>query len=207
MRTLPGLILLLLAGSAAAETDRLDEAIRNHDTAAVEAALQSGAAIDDPFPDGVMAPLPLAIVLGDVEITRILLDHGASTNQLGAIGMPPLAIAAQSCGAGIEIVDLLIRSGADVNARGPGGMTPLLIAALRGREDVVATLIAAGADASAVDVFGDGMLNLAIYARNPSQVQLALAAGSGTDQLDKLFLTRGYRAYIWPGPPVCETDG
>lgn len=60
-------------------------------------------------------------------------------------------------------------------------------------------LVAAGADATAVDVFGDGLFNYAIHARELDEVQAALAAGSGTSQLDRLFPTRSYRAAVWPG--------
>ncbi len=196
-----------IAGPALAEETALAAALRAQDRAAVEQALDAGAPVDAPFPDGLMTPLGLAITQGDAGLVALLLDHGATTDQPSAIGMPPLAVAAQSCRAGLEIVNLLLDHGADVDARGPGGMTPLLTAALMGRDEVVAALIAAGADAAAVDVFGDGLLNLAIYARDPGQVQVALAAGSGTGQLDKLFLTRGYRAFVWPGPPRCDGEG
>jgi uncharacterized protein len=197
----------LLSGPSLADEPALAKALRAGDEAAVEQALAAGAEADAAFPDGMMTPLGLAITQGNTGLAEILLDHGASANTPGAIGMPPLAIAAQSCRAGPDMVALLLARGAEIDAPAPGGMTPLLIAALMGRDDLMAMLIDSGADASVVDVFGDGMLNFAIYARNPDQVQLALSAGSGTDQLDKLFLTRGYRAYVWPGPPRCDGEG
>jgi ankyrin repeat protein len=196
----------LLSGPVLADDSPLAAALQDGDLQGVEAALAAGAPLDAPFPDGLMTPLGLAITQGDVAIVRLLLDSGAPLSRQDVIGLPPLSVAVHSCKAGREITDLLIERGAEIDARGAGGMTPLLVAALMGRDEIVASLIAAGADTEAVDVFGDGILNFAIYAQDPGRVQVALASGSGTAQLDRLFLTRGYRAFVWPGPPRCPGD-
>jgi hypothetical protein len=56
-------------------------------------------------------------------------------------------------------------------------------------------------------VFGGGLPNDATFAQDPTEVQAALAAGSGTTQLDRLFLTRVYRAAVWPGLQRCDKAG
>ncbi|MCU0826225.1 MAG: ankyrin repeat domain-containing protein [Tabrizicola sp.] len=200
------LVFLALACTtlpAHADEARLALALRDGDAMAVTAALASVSDLDQPFAGSSLTPLGLAILQGDVGITRQLLEAGAGVDRASALEMPPLAIAAYSCLAGPAMIDLLLDHGAAIDSPAPGGMTPLLIAGLKGRDDIVARLLQAGADAAAVDVFGDGLLNFAIYSQDPKRVQTALAFGSGTAQLDRLFLTRGYRAYFWPGPVLC----
>jgi ankyrin repeat protein len=206
-RCLIVVVALWTSAVPAAETPPLAQAIAAGDVTAVEAALAEGAGVGTPFPDGLTTPLGLAVALGDTTIAALLLDRGADIDQPGLLGMPPIALAAQSCRSGPGMVGLLVSRGADIDARAPGAQTALLIATMKGRDAIATALIAAGADAAAVDVFGDGILNYAIYAEAPDQVRRALNAGSGTAQLDRLFLTRSYRATVWPGTPLCPGEG
>ena len=56
---------------------------------------------------------------------------------------------------------MLITKGANVNARGKHGMTPLHEAATKAHLDVIALLIAMGAEVNAVDEMGRPPLDLA----------------------------------------------
>lgn len=199
--------ILALAGPAVAEVSDLERAVRAGDAVAAAAALAAGASPDAALSDGMMTPLGLAAARADVPMMRALLAGGADPDATGAWQLTPLAAAAQSCAAGVSVVAILLSSGADPDLPAPGHRTPLLIAAQKGRGDLIAVLAAAGADGDAVDGFGEGALNYAIYARDPALVQEALAAGATTGQLHKLFLTRGFRTADWPGPARCDQAG
>jgi uncharacterized protein len=196
--------LLAMSAPAFAGPDGLERAILNGDVAAASEAIAAGAEVDAVLDGGVMTPLALAAARGDPDMVRALLALGASPDAAGGLGITPLVAATNSCNAGTDIVSILLAGGARTDLRAPGGMSPLLVAAQKGRTEMVNLLVAAGADAKAVDVFGDGVLNYAIYAQSPEDVQVALAAGSGTEQLDLLFETYGYRAAVWPGLPRCN---
>jgi hypothetical protein len=196
--------VLALAGPVFASPDRLEQAIQTGNVAAANEAIADGAKVDDVLNGGLITPLALAAAMGDADMVSALLDSGASPDAASGLGISPLVAAANSCRAGDDIVTILLVRGAKANLRAPGGMSPLLIAAQKGRAEMVALLVAAGADVTAVDVFGDGLLNYAIYSQSAQDVQAALAAGSGTDQLGMLFKTRGYRAAVWPGLQRCD---
>lgn len=89
--------------------------------------------------------------LGDVNLVRLALDHGADVNAVDARGRTPLMYAAISDFAPLDAAKLLIARGADVNARsqhkdsGDSGRTALDLATLRGRTPMVDLLIASGA--------------------------------------------------------------
>ena len=195
--------LLAMSAPAFAGPDGLERAILNGDVAAASEAIAAGAEVDAVLDGGVMTPLALAAARGDPNMVRALLAFGASPDAASGLGITPLIAATNSCHARPDIVSILLAGGARTDLRAPGGMSPLLVAAQKGRTEMVELLLAAGADATAVDVFGDGVLNYAIYAQSPDEVQVALAAGSGTEQLDLLFETRGYRAAVWPGLQRC----
>src|SRR5688500_2684400 len=72
--------------------------------------------------------LNAAVALGNLEITVLLIDHGAALEATwGASGMRPLHTAASYKQR--ALVSLLLTRGAKVNARDGQGRTPLLIAA------------------------------------------------------------------------------
>ncbi|MDB4944192.1 MAG: uncharacterized protein JWP97_3726 [Labilithrix sp.] len=90
------------------------------------------------------APLPLttAALAGDVDVTRALLEAGASPNTKGGDGRTPLFVAAQQ---GDEtLVALLVSKGARVDEE-VLGLTPLEAAEARGNDAVVKVLKARGA--------------------------------------------------------------
>ncbi len=86
--------------------------------------LEQGAAVDSAShnPMKVM-PLHSAVAARSLEITRLLIAHGAPVNAYQADNFTPLHAAAQN--GDIEIVKLLIESGADPNLADTEGKTPL----------------------------------------------------------------------------------
>jgi len=90
--------------------------------------------------------LMLASYNGQLEMSRVLLEHGGDSQIANDMGQIPLAGAAFKGDA--EMVKLLIEHGADVNARMPDGKTPLMFAAMFNRTEIIDLLLARGADAS-----------------------------------------------------------
>lgn len=66
-----------------------------------------------------------AIIMGDVQKGRELIDKGATVNP--AAGIPPLSLAATA--RRIDMIVMLIEKGANVNGKGVMGMTALMLAA------------------------------------------------------------------------------
>lgn len=109
-------------------------------------------------------PLLRAARAGDVEATRLLLEHGANPHLANVNGVTPLMAAAGLANNEIDTrgkfktqeqavatIELLAKAGADVNARDNRGQTALHGAALWGWNDVVKTLAANKADLTAKD--------------------------------------------------------
>ena len=98
-------------------------------------------------------PLMIAAALGEVDIARSLIEHGASID--GMINGPrtPLHRAADEGEA--QIVELLISFGANVNARNASFLdTPCMSAAWEGCLASVQALAKGGADLTLKDVYG-----------------------------------------------------
>ena len=85
-----------------------------------------------------------AIMDGDIERAKSLIDAGADVNARDIDGWTPLMYAALN--GHTEIVELLIESGADVNAEDNNGQTVLMFATRGGHTEIVEILIKAGAD-------------------------------------------------------------
>ena len=90
--------------------------------------------------------LMLASYNNQLEITRVLLEHGGDPQLANDMGQIPLAGAAFK--GNTAMARLLIEHGADVNARMPDGKTPLMFAAMFNRLEIIDLLLAHGADAS-----------------------------------------------------------
>ena len=139
-------LLVLLTAVPAAAGERLIEAVRSGDAAAVRAVLAS-ASVDPNAaePDGTTA-LHVAVQKGDPELVTLLIRGGARAEIATRYGVKPLYLAAERGDA--RIIEALIEAGAEVNAVTPQGVTPLMMAARTGRPDAVDVLLARGARAS-----------------------------------------------------------
>jgi ankyrin repeat protein len=134
-------------------------------------------------------PLMRAVIAGDLEVVRALLDKGASVN-IGSMGLTPFLIASgvgtgggdagarrSVMAANLALMDLLVQHGADVNAQvtgtktyslrifryppsRPEGMSALHAAAQAGRTDLVRYLLEKGANPELVDADGHKPIDL-----------------------------------------------
>jgi ankyrin repeat protein len=85
--------------------------------------------------------LMLAVIAGDLESSRKLMERGA---QVHRPGWAPIHYAAS--GPSTELTQLLLDRGAAVNAESPTGTTPLMLAAQHAPEATVELLLRRGAD-------------------------------------------------------------
>lgn len=189
--------VMLLAGATQSwawtqmQTD-LDRAIRAGSETQVAALIARADDLDVPVSPSGMTALALAAVRGEAGIVRQLIEAGADVEAADFRGAAPISAAARSCYGTIEVIDLLVDAGADLENRSGAGLTPLLVAIQEERYELAAHLIARGADVNALNMYGDGALNYAIYYRAPDIIELAVDHGAEPDQLRVLFETRGY---------------
>ncbi len=120
-------------------------------------------------------PVHLMDMYFEVEILHLLLRHGADINAQNDEGITLLHIITEP-----EAIALLVRHGADLEARDIRGLTPLLLQAgeQQNGSDVVAALLACGADANAVGHKGETALSIAGEAEDEPLVELLLAHGA-----------------------------
>ena len=142
--------------------------------------------------------LHAAAIGNDTETIRLFVDAGLDVNAAEAAGFTPLMLSTQHHN--LAAVKLLLAKGARVNTvsgmgeiqshgvsrvkngvLGLGHFTPLLLAAPGGPTDLVATLLAAGADVTVKDVRGMTPLMLAAACDHTSPDVIRLLLSKGAD--------------------------
>jgi len=140
--------------------------------------------------------LDLAVVLGNVEMVRLLLESGADPN--AATGYPRKPLASAAARGHAQIAELLISAGADPDGIDADGDPPLRLAVEAGHADVVRVLLAANCDRGFVDpTTGMSLLHLAVVRGHLPVVELLLGAGARVGAVDRegrapLFYARRY---------------
>lgn len=184
----------------------LTMATQSHgNTAVVRLLLQRGArpnaAQDVPVKHGA-SPLFFAVINGDIETARVLLDAGAAIDAemmvLGFIRKTPLMAAAYR--GDTPMVEFLIGRGANPNWGDDAGMTPLDRAILSDHAETIKLLLARGAKVNHVDKLGMTPLLYAASVNygDAAVTKLLLAAGADPKAQDPqgrtaLELARAYR--------------
>jgi ankyrin len=130
----------------AAPDERLIDAVKRGDQAAVESLLKQGVDVNARQGDGATA-LHWAAHHDDRAMVERLIRAGASVQAANELGVTPLLLACTNGSA--RVVEALLSAGANPNAAAEGRETPLMVASWTGNADVVRRLISAGADVNA----------------------------------------------------------
>ena len=151
-------ICVLLCGCETMSSNLYDAA-QQDDMPAVQRLVSQGQDVNAPG-DFNQTPLYQAAVNGNVEMVRLLLDHGAKTDVM-VLGMVPLTGAVWK--GYTEVVRLLVQRGANVNVVSNWGtrFTPLLYCGAYGNAEIARILIDAGADVNARDTKGKTVVDYA----------------------------------------------
>jgi hypothetical protein len=124
-----------------------------------------------------------AVIAGDIDEIKRIIDAGAKLDAVGALDRTPLHMAAFY--GRTKIAELLIAHGADVNARDQIAMTPLHAAVISGERAA-----ALAGEPAVVPLLLDGKADL--QAKNEEgQTALHLAAATGQPKLTKFLIERG----------------
>ncbi len=149
------------------------------DVAMVRVLLKSGAVPNGP--PGARPPLWNAAVACRLDVTQVLVNHGASVSiRRGIRGMTPLLAACQ--GSCPSVARLLIEHGADPHAGTIDGVTPLMAAAWWGSPSVLQELLRHDPDLLATDHAGHDGVYFAALRGHADCLKLLLDAGATADR-------------------------
>lgn len=97
----------------------------------------AGIKLDSPNVKGVFGeyPIHIAVVQGDAEAVKTLIDGGASIDSKGEHGYTPLHEAVEQGNS--EIVSLLVALNADVNLKNDDNLTSLELSSLLNKKDIL----------------------------------------------------------------------
>ena len=126
------------------------KACKQHRMDAIKLLLKYGASVNAQCPPRFDQKTVVhhAIQSGSLEITKLLLDHGAETTRPNNYKHTPLETAITS--GRLEICDLLIARGCDVNVLSEDGVSPLMLlcssVGVRNQAEIAELLLTSGAD-------------------------------------------------------------
>jgi len=122
--------------------------------------------------DGGWTPLHLAAHYGNLDIVRILLDHGADIEAVSNNAIANTPISAAAWGNHLHIVEYLLERGAKVDAQNGWGSTALRRAIDADRLPLAELLLKHGADPNLLDNAGVTPIQAATNAKNEQAVEL-----------------------------------
>jgi ankyrin repeat protein len=138
-----GLMVICLFGipgmASAGDVDALYRAAGDGNSTKVAALLEDGVDVDGRTRSGSYA-LNAAAVENEVEVMRILIDHGANPNVQNSQGDTPLICATKYAGGKSTTVELLVNAGSDRGIRDNKGKTALDYAKAKGQQEAIALL-------------------------------------------------------------------
>jgi peptidoglycan LD-endopeptidase LytH len=162
-------------------------------------------------------PLLTSLEADDPEAVRTALEAGADPAQVDANGRTALMVAAQH--AGPEAIEALLDHGVEIDWRAADGTTALMLALRHARTPAVPLLLLnAGADPTAVDSAGHGVLHYAdqnsavrnsgLYSRLRELTEIPIVAGWPSAYVVPVpGSTLSSRAAHWPASPRAYRNG
>jgi len=171
---------------------KLIAAAARNDIEQVEALLKQGVNPNATVNQWGENALMHAVLHGNVDMTRVLLEAGANPDLKGP-GFTPLGMAALRGHA--RIVRLLLKAGADIDRKSSDGNTPIIAAAIMHRTDVVRELLAYHPDMTIWNREGRVSLGIAAEEGYKDIVELMLKAGVDPNLMDR----NGNRPLFWSG--------
>ncbi len=160
-------------------------AVANKQVKVVQALLDRNANASQKFSDGWTPLLFAAQTPTATEMIEVLLSHHADPNATTPEGWTALDIALKNAwdpdnAPPLKAVQLLLAYGADPKKSGRPGFTPVVWAAGTGRssKEILAQMIASGADPNAVDNEGEPILQSVMYDSAPDLALLLLRSGA-----------------------------
>lgn len=168
-------------GAGVNERDvRLLKAANTGNRKAAEEALREGASPNArDFYD--LSPLLCAVSRHDLEMTRLLLDHGADPNQAKKDGVTPIFLATvfpDPDANDLSLASLLVEKGADVSRPTKYGQTPLQWVAFHGYLPIAEFLVNHGANVNAVDRYGQSPLRMAKRQNREEMIEFLVKHGA-----------------------------
>lgn len=173
------LIFGLSFGSAAAtDADAVDtfhHAVQVGDVQTVRAMIAADASLATSRDRFGFQPIHLLDMYPEEEVLDLLLKNGADINAANDEGVTLLHIITDP-----DTVSLLVKRGANIEARDERGWTPLIMQAnnLQNGPDVVAALLAQGADPTAEGDAGETALSFAKQAGDVDLIRMLIAGGA-----------------------------
>jgi ankyrin repeat protein len=172
-RTALCLAMLSAAGLTAAADQRLVDAVKHKNVAAVRTLLKQGVDVNVPQGDGATA-LHWAVHLDDFGTVDLLIRSGARVDAADDTGATPLYLACLN--RNDAMVNRLLAAGANANAALFNGETALMTCALTGIGAAVEALLAHGANVNAKEPAHQQTALMWAAAQRHSQVVAALIA-------------------------------
>jgi ankyrin repeat protein len=181
-----------------------EEAAKNRDMATLRSLLEAGVGVvpeserDGPsaIRAGQYIGLLAAAIVGDADVTRLLLRAGANPNVPDEFGQTALFYAA--CKRHIGVVEELLKGKAKVDGWNVDGWTALMWAAENGHVEVVSRLIAAGAPLDHQDQWGQTALMRAAHNGYANVVSILIGSGADVSLVDQGQQTARDRAVGFP---------
>ena len=159
--------------------DRLVDAVKQRDAAAVTSLIRAGVDVNVPEGDGTTA-LHWAVQADDIQTAAALIKAGARVTVANRLGVTPLMLAATNGNA--TMIDALLKAGANPNEASPEGETVLMTASRAGNHKAVSMLIEAGASVNAIESWrGETALMWAAAENHAGVVKLLIEHGAAKD--------------------------
>jgi ankyrin repeat protein len=128
----------------------LFQAVKLNDLDAAKVSLLAGLPVDTRNDQG-RTPLIVAVSTGNLEMAKLLVEHGADVNAHTTTDTGSTVLCFAIDGGNLHVLDYLVERGAKVDGKSKNGQTPLHYAAAHGLNDFVRGLLKHGADP---DLFG-----------------------------------------------------